>query len=222
MQCKVSANERGYIISMQPSFSQWEKRLHIWCFLWSFMTWFSMIICNNFSDWLWPCLACTCNIFFDWLAWSRTVTQNDYKFTFNAAQNRHILHRTRKDNKNLPVLKNSLAEKGNIHDNFLSDFTHWGLNKMAAISKSIFSGWKKKFLILIEIPLKFVPEGPIDNKSASVQVMAWHHTSAKCHNLNQWWPSWLMYTCINRPQWVKTLLFHCHTFNKSNQSIIRN
>ena len=156
MQCKVSANKRGYNICMQPSLSQWEKRLHKWCFLRSFMTWFSMIICNNFSDWLWPCLACS--IFFDWLAWSQTVTQNDYKFTFNAAQNRHILHRTRKDNKNLPVSKNSLAEKGNIHDNFLSDFTHWGRNKMAAISKCIFL--KKKFFIFIEISLKFVPEGP--------------------------------------------------------------
>ena len=38
------------------------------------------------------------------------------------------------------------------------------------ISKCIFMN--KKVCILIRIPLKFVPNGPIDNKSALVQVMA--------------------------------------------------
>ena len=31
----------------------------------------------------------------------------------------------------------------------------------------------EKFCILIRILLKFVPKGPIDDKSALVQVMAW-------------------------------------------------
>ena len=31
------------------------------------------------------------------------------------------------------------------------------------------------FCVLIKIPLKFVPEGSVDNKSALVQFMAWHH-----------------------------------------------
>ena len=35
------------------------------------------------------------------------------------------------------------------------------------------------FCILIWISLKFVPQGPIDNKWALVQVMAWHHIGAK-------------------------------------------
>ena len=35
------------------------------------------------------------------------------------------------------------------------------------------------FRISIQISLKFVPEGPIDNKSALVQVMAWRWTSDK-------------------------------------------
>ena len=30
----------------------------------------------------------------------------------------------------------------------------------------------EKFCILIRIPLKFVPEGPVDNKAVLVQVMA--------------------------------------------------
>ena len=34
--------------------------------------------------------------------------------------------------------------------------------------------FNEKFCILIQISLKFVPKGPIDNKAALVQVMAWH------------------------------------------------
>ena len=37
----------------------------------------------------------------------------------------------------------------------------------------------EKFCILIRIALRFVPKGPIDNKSALVQVMAWHPTGDK-------------------------------------------
>ena len=33
--------------------------------------------------------------------------------------------------------------------------------------------------MLIQISLKFVPKGPIDNKSALVQVMAWRRTGDK-------------------------------------------
>ena len=35
------------------------------------------------------------------------------------------------------------------------------------------------FSILIKISLKFVPEDPIDNEAALVQVMAWHRTDVK-------------------------------------------
>ena len=37
----------------------------------------------------------------------------------------------------------------------------------------------EKFRILIQISLKFVPKGPIDNKSALVQVMAWRRSGDK-------------------------------------------
>ena len=39
----------------------------------------------------------------------------------------------------------------------------------------------KSFVFWIKISLKFVPKGPIDNKSALVQVMvmAWHRTGDK-------------------------------------------
>ena len=37
----------------------------------------------------------------------------------------------------------------------------------------------EKFCVLIEISPKFVPKDPVDNKSALVQVMAWHRTGDK-------------------------------------------
>ena len=37
----------------------------------------------------------------------------------------------------------------------------------------------EKFCISIRISLKFVPKGPIDNRSALVQVMAWRWTGDK-------------------------------------------
>ena len=45
------------------------------------------------------------------------------------------------------------------------------------IFKSIFMN--EKFCIFIGISLKFVPKGPIVNKSALVQVMAWRRTGDK-------------------------------------------
>ena len=53
---------------------------------------------------------------------------------------------------------------------------------MAAISadyifKCIFMN--EKFCILIRMSLKFVPKGPIDNKWALVQVMAWRRSGDK-------------------------------------------
>ena len=37
----------------------------------------------------------------------------------------------------------------------------------------------EKFCILIQMSLKFVPKGPIDQKSVLVQVMAWRRTGDK-------------------------------------------
>ena len=45
------------------------------------------------------------------------------------------------------------------------------------IFKCIFMN--EKFSILIQISLKFVPTGPIENKPAVVQIMAWRRTGDK-------------------------------------------
>ena len=54
------------------------------------------------------------------------------------------------------------------------------LNKMAAILQMTFSNaFSWMFSILIQISLKFVPKGPIDNKWALDQVMAWRRIGDK-------------------------------------------
>ena len=58
-----------------------------------------------------------------------------------------------------------------------ASLTHWGRNKMAAIFhifKCIFLN--KNVWIWIKISLKFVPQGPINNIPALVQIMAWRLT----------------------------------------------
>ena len=55
------------------------------------------------------------------------------------------------------------------------------LDKMTTIWQTFPNAFplNKKFSILIQISLKFVPKGPIDNKSALVQVKAWCQTGDK-------------------------------------------
>ena len=65
---------------------------------------------------------------------------------------------------------------------FYRKLTHLPLDKMGTVLadysfKCIFMN--EKFLIAIQISLKLVPRGPIDNKPALVQVMAWHRIGDK-------------------------------------------
>ena len=50
-------------------------------------------------------------------------------------------------------------------------------NLADSIFKCIFIN--EKFCISIQISLKFVPRGPVDNRPALVQVMAWRQTGDK-------------------------------------------
>ena len=64
--------------------------------------------------------------------------------------------------------------------------THWGRDKMDAISQTTFSSafsWMKMF---DNISQKFVPKGPINNIPALVQIMA-SRRPGDSHYLNQWW-----------------------------------
>ena len=60
----------------------------------------------------------------------------------------------------------------------------------------------EKCFISIRISLKFAPEGPIDNKAALVQLMAWCWTG---HYLDQCWPSLPTHICNIRGRWVNSL-----------------
>ena len=61
--------------------------------------------------------------------------------------------------------------------------THPPLDKMAAILQTIFSdyfqSWMKSFVFWLKFHWSLFSKGPIDNKSALVQVMAWRWTGGK-------------------------------------------
>ena len=59
--------------------------------------------------------------------------------------------------------------------------------------------------ILIEISLKFVPTGPINNISALVLIMAWRRTGGK-PLYEPMMASLLIHICLARPQWVKAMM----------------
>ena len=65
-------------------------------------------------------------------------------------------------------------------------------------------------IISIQISLKFVPKGPINNIPALVQITAWRRAGDKSLS-EAMMVSLLTHICITRPQWVKGLL---------NQSVI--
>ena len=57
--------------------------------------------------------------------------------------------------------------------------TRWGRDKMSAISLAKFSNVNENVRISIEISLKLVPNGPINNVSTLVQIMAWNRLGDK-------------------------------------------
>ena len=84
--------------------------------------------------------------------------------------------------KNTFHLPYDTIHNGQLDLTALQVLSHLPLDKMAAnsaddICKCIFIN--EKFCILIRISLKFLPRGPIDNRPALVQVMAWRRTGDK-------------------------------------------
>ena len=79
--------------------------------------------------------------------------------------------------------------------------THWGWDKMAAISQTTFSNafsWRKNVRISFKISLKFVPKGPINNIPALVQIIAWWQPLSESMVVRS-----LTHVCVTQPQWVK-------------------
>ena len=86
----------------------------------------------------------------------------------------------------------------------ISDLTHWGRDKMAAISQTdTFKRivLKENFRVSIKISLRFVPKSPIDNIPALFQIMAWCRSGDKPLS-EAMKVSLLTHICVARPQWV--------------------
>ena len=66
--------------------------------------------------------------------------------------------------------------------------------------------------ISIEISLKFVPKGPINNIPPLVQIMAWRRSGEKPLS-EPMMASLLTHICVTRPQWVKSM-FLPHSWSK--------
>ena len=78
--------------------------------------------------------------------------------------------------------------------------THWGRDKMAAMFKWI--SFNENVWISIEVSLKFVPKGPINNIPTLVQIMAWPRPGNKPLS-EPMMVSFLTHICVTQPQWVK-------------------
>ena len=84
--------------------------------------------------------------------------------------------------------------------------THWGLNKMVAISRRQFQMHflKEHIWISIKILLECVPKGAINNIPALVHIMAWRRLGDKPLSELMMVRS-LTHICITPPQWVNWL-----------------
>ena len=66
------------------------------------------------------------------------------------------------------------------------NLAHWGRDKMAAISQTIFSNFLKgNVWISLKISPKFFPKFRINNITSLVQILACRRATS--HYLNQWW-----------------------------------
>ena len=91
---------------------------------------------------------------------------------------------------------------GTIHGLSSCTLTHWGRDKIDAISQTTFSSaFSWNVWIPIKISLKFVPKGPINNIPALVQIMAWRRPGDKPLS-EPMMVSLPTHICVTRPQWV--------------------
>ena len=101
-------------------------------------------------------------------------------------------------------LKMSSAKSMPLHS-ARDALTRWGRDKIAAIFQTTFSNGfflNENVWISINISLKFVPKGPINNIPTLVQIMAWRRSGDKPSS-EPMMVSLLTHICVTRPQWVK-------------------
>ena len=66
---------------------------------------------------------------------------------------------------------------------------------------------------------KFVPESPVNNKSALLQIMAWHSTGDKQSSEPMMSFFAITYICVTRPQWVKGLDSLCWIIFRKDENV---
>ena len=86
--------------------------------------------------------------------------------------------------------------------------THWGRDKMAAISKRYFHMhiFYENVWVLLKISLKFVAKGPINNIPALFQIMAWRRPGDKSLSETMM-VSLPTHICVTRPQCVNKYIW---------------
>ena len=102
-----------------------------------------------------------------------------------------------------------------IHLPCSTSLTHWGQDKMADIFLTTFI-FKCIFLnenvwISLKISLKLVPNGPISNIPALVQIMAWLLLGDKPLSEPMMF-SLLTHICVTRPQWVNFMSIYIYKY----------
>ena len=88
-----------------------------------------------------------------------------------------------------------------------SHLTHWGRDEIDGILKCIFLN--ANILISINISLKFIPKGPINNIPTLVQIMVWRRPGDKPLS-EPMMVSLLTHICVTRPQWVNYITDSAH------------
>ena len=127
---------------------------------------------------------------------------------FGNGLNMNIAHNTCLWNKTIQATHKISLQWTNNASDLHSPLTHWGRDKMDAISQTPF--FKCIFLnenvwILIKISLKFVPKGRINNIPSLVQIMVWCRPGAKPLS-EPMMVSLLTHICVTRPHWVKLIV----------------
>ena len=89
--------------------------------------------------------------------------------------------------------------------------THWGRDKMAAISQTTFSS-AFSWMGMFKFRLRFVPKGPIDNIPALVQIIAWHWPCDKPLS-EPMMVSLLTHICVTRPWRVNVKSWCCFSMH---------
>ena len=92
--------------------------------------------------------------------------------------------------------------------------THWGTRQNGRNFADDISKWiflNENVWIPIKISLKFVPQGPINNIPALVQIMAWRRPGAEPLS-GPMMVRLPTHICVTQPQWVNKLLFHLFHF----------